>query len=228
MSTDESRTPTPEDLALCAHDIRGALTVIAGYTTLLRRGTLAPKERDAALAGIDHAIERIDRLVSDALVGSSERPARAGALIDVDELVQRAAADARAAHSREVRVLCSGRALVAGDETALERALENLLSNAARYASDGPIDLLVSVAGPTVTIEVADRGPGIRPEDREAAFEPFVRLERSEGVPGTGLGLTVVRSVVERMGGCATILDRDGGGTVVRLELPAAQNPSSP
>lgn len=228
MNAERRDTPSAEDLALCAHDIRGALTVIAGYTTLLRRDTITARERTAALDGIEHAIERIDRLISEALLGSIERPVGEHELIDVGELAEQAAADARAAYRREIRVTHAGRALVAGDATALARALENLLSNAARYAPEGPIDVTVSVAGPTVAIEVADRGPGISPEDREAAFQPFVRLGQDETVPGTGLGLTVVRSVAERLGGRAAILDRDGGGTVVRVELPVAQGAQEP
>ncbi len=216
--TPTSRQPTREELAVCAHDLRGALTIIAGYTDMLRRNELDPDEREAALSGIDAAIKRADTLLADTLAG---RPhTRNLHTVDLFPIAEQAVADARASSGRTVELTCSADARVIGDESVLARVLENLLTNAAKYAPDGPIEVTVSSADGLGVVEVADRGPGIPAEDRDRVLEPFVRLERDEDAPGTGLGLTVVRSAVQSVGGAVEITGREGGGTVVRLELP--------
>ena len=120
-----------------------------------------------------------------------------------------------------------GAALVLGDEEALARALGNLIDNAAKYSlSRSPIEVRVAEedtdSRPLVVVEVADRGPGIPEEERDRVLEPFVRLERDADRPGTGLGLGIVRNVTAAHDGVMSIAERDGGGTVVRLEFPRA------
>lgn len=210
-----------DQLAICAHDVRGALTVVTGYVSLLRRGGLTEEQRRCALDGIEKAIFRIDALLSDTLSGAHDVE-RGPERIDVSALAAQAAADASAAWNREVATAVPDTpALVRADPVALERVLENLLGNAAKYAPEGPIEVRVATDGITVTVEVADRGPGIPADQRARVLEPFERLERDEERPGTGLGLTVVRDVVERAGGSVTLLERAGGGAVVRLAFPA-------
>ncbi|MDZ4168425.1 MAG: HAMP domain-containing sensor histidine kinase [Coriobacteriia bacterium] len=211
--------PAPADLALCAHDLRGILTVIAGYSALLRRADLSATERDAAHSGIDAAIARADELVGDTIAG------RVGAhrkhdTADTGAIADQSVADARVATGRDVQVQLRTTSAVNVDPVTLARVMENLLSNAAKYAAEGPIDVSVSVEGRVAVIEVADCGPGIPDAEKSTVFEPFVRLERDDGSPGTGLGLVVVKNVIESSGGSAIVLDRPGGGTVVRLELP--------
>ena len=218
------------EIALFAHELRGALTVISGYTALLRH-PLAEAEREAALAGIERAIARADALCADALEGRAPTPstARVREPVSIAELAEQAAADQHSATGREVRVRVDTPAglLVKGDGQALARVLGNLVSNAAKYSPpDTPLDVCVDLEqrpflGETAIIEVADRGPGIPSEMRERIFEPFERLGRDEDKPGTGLGLAVVKNVVAAHDGRGGILDRDGGGTIVRVELPA-------
>jgi len=219
--TTDRHQPSREELAVCAHDLRGALTIIAGYVDMLRRHELDAAQREKALAGIDAAVMRADRLLGETLSGTRPEATRTGERFDLVALTMRAAADARAAYGREVAPRADAeRVQVAGDEDAMARALQNLLGNAAKYAPEGPLEVRVAVEGDRAVVEVADRGPGIPVEQREDVFEPFARLERDVALEGTGLGLTVVRSVAERMGGRAMILGREGGGAVVRLELP--------
>ena len=218
------------EIALFAHELRGALTVISGYTALLRH-PLAEAEREAALAGIERAIARADALCADALEGRAPTPstARVREPVSIAELAEQAAADQHSATGREVRVRIDAPAglLVKGDGQALARVLGNLVSNAAKYSPpDTPLDVCVDLEqrpflGETAIIEVADRGPGIPSEMRERIFEPFERLGRDDDKPGTGLGLAVVKNVVAAHDGRVDILDRDGGGMIVRVELPA-------
>jgi signal transduction histidine kinase len=214
--------PTAEDLALCAHDLRGTLTVIAGYSTLLGREDLTAPERTEAVKGIDAAIRRADALVTSTLSGDGSLKSAFDGVVDLAAVAERAAADARAAYGREVRVEAARDALVDGDEQALTRMLENLLGNAAKYAPSGIIEVRVLSDAELALVEVLDRGPGIPEADRESVLEPFTRLERDAESPGSGLGLTAVRSVAERHAGSVTVRGREGGGTIVSVSLPVA------
>lgn len=221
--TDDRTRPSAQDLAICAHDLRGALTVIAGYTALLGRDDLTATERAEAVDGIDAAIRRADALVTKTLEGAGADEER-GEAVDLAQVALRAAADARAAHGREIRVEAASGVRVRGDEQALTRMLENLLGNAAKYALAGPIDVVVLGDGEHAVLQVLDRGPGIPEDSRESVLEPFTRLERDAEKPGSGLGLTAVTSVAERHGGRVTISARDGGGAAISVTFPAARD----
>ncbi|MFN8630023.1 MAG: HAMP domain-containing sensor histidine kinase [Chloroflexota bacterium] len=124
-----------------------------------------------------------------------------------------------------VMVAVSGdkRLVVEANEAQLTMVLRNLLSNAAKYGGPGQIDLTVRLCGPMATVTVADRGPGIAPEDLEHVFEPFYRAEASSHlVSGLGVGLAVCRRVVEAMGGRCTAGTREGGGAAFSFEVPVA------
>jgi signal transduction histidine kinase len=216
-----------EDLASYAHELRGALTVIAGYTELLRR-PLPAADREAALDGIERAIRRADALCTDALAGRSPASAsRAFAPLSLSTLAEQVAADQRSATGRSIEVHAERTAPVLGDAAALSRVLGNVIDNAAKYSpSRAPIEVRVaeeeSSAGVVVFVEVADRGPGISEDELERVIEPFARLERDADIPGSGLGMGIAHNVVAAHNGRLRVSARDGGGTVVRLELPGA------
>jgi signal transduction histidine kinase len=221
--TYQAPQPSKRQLAMCAHDVRGALTVIAGYVSLLRRADLDDTERAQALDGIEKAIFRADALLGDALSGRVPT-AQGVERVDITQIAQQAVADARAAWSRDVRFEATAHPQVDADPIALARSLENLLSNAAKYAPDGPIDVIVRADESSAIVEVADRGPGIPAEESEHVLAPFARLDRDAETPGSGLGLTVVQSMAARVGGLVEVLQRDGGGAVIRIELPLARD----
>jgi len=217
---------THEDLAAYVHELRGALTIIAGYSELLRR-PLDATSSGAALDGIERAMRRADSLCADALAGRTPSSAygEAFAPLSLSALAEQVAADQRTATGRTVEVTTQGAAQVLGDPDALARVLGNLIDNAAKYSlSNAPIGVRVAEEegelGPIATAEVADRGPGIPEEDRQRMLRPFARLERDADSPGTGLGLGIAHNVITAHGGCLSIAARDGGGTIVRLELP--------
>jgi signal transduction histidine kinase len=116
---------------------------------------------------------------------------------------------------------------VRGDAGALRRALDNLVANAVKFAASGRWLAVRVTPGPdgrAVRLRVEDRGPGIPDGERERVFEPFYRGPAAErnATPGSGLGLSLVRHVVRAHGGRVHVEGREGGGTVVELELPAA------
>jgi two-component system sensor histidine kinase KdpD len=111
---------------------------------------------------------------------------------------------------------------VLADPGLLERAIANLVENAIRYSPPGePVRVAASTLHDTVEIRVIDRGPGIRPADREAVFAPFQRRDDYTGNgQGAGLGLAIARGFVEAMHGSITLDDTPGGGLIAAIELP--------
>ena len=116
---------------------------------------------------------------------------------------------------------------VRGDAAALRRALDNVVANAVKFAASGR-SLAVRAAtradGGAVVLRVEDGGPGIPRDERERVFEPFYRGGAAErnATPGSGLGLSLVRHVVNAHGGRVRVEGREAGGTAVVLELPVA------
>ena len=156
------------------------------------------------------------------------RRSRALESVSITELAEQVAADQRLATGREVRVRIETAPglIVKGDAQALARVVGNLVSNAESLPVGAPLDVCVTrevrpFLGDAAIVEVSDRGAGIPAEMRERVFEPFERLGRDASTPGTGLGLAVVKTVVVAHDGRVEVLDRGGGGTVVRVELPA-------
>ena len=122
---------------------------------------------------------------------------------------------------------------VRGDAAALRRALANLVANAVKFAAAGQwlaVRATARLAEGTVVLRVEDRGPGVPREEREQVFEPFYRGKAAErnAAPGSGLGLSLVRHVVRAHGGRVHLESREGGGTVVVLELPTADREHGP
>ena len=113
--------------------------------------------------------------------------------------------------------------MISGHPDRLVRAVENLLDNAVSFSpEDGRVDLSVCRRDSRCVIEVADRGPGIAPEGRDRVFDRFYSdRPDSDGSPHTGLGLAIVKSIIESYGGTIGVGERDGGGTVIRVVLPA-------
>jgi signal transduction histidine kinase len=111
--------------------------------------------------------------------------------------------------------------LVAGDETQLELALSNLVSNALDAMPDGG-NLMVTATTESghAIVEIADTGVGIAPEVLDRIFEPWVTTKAAG--QGTGLGLSIARDVVQRMGGAISANPRPAGGTVLRITLPSS------
>jgi two-component system sensor histidine kinase MprB len=106
---------------------------------------------------------------------------------------------------------------VRAQESAVERAISNLLDNATKFdASGAAIDVRVNNG----EVAVMDRGPGIPAADLAVVFERFHRAAAAQAMPGSGLGLSIVHDVIARNGGTVFATNRDGGGAVVGFKLP--------
>ena len=131
-----------------------------------------------------------------------------------------------AVKEESVRIECDPELKVRGREADIEIVFRNLLDNAVKYSLPEPrVEVTAAVERSTVTVRVADNGPGIPLSQRHAVFRRFVRLgsELERSTPGTGLGLFLVRSLVKQLRGKVTAKGRlTGQGSVFEVELPAA------
>ncbi len=216
-----------------SHELRTPLSAITSATSGLREaGPLTPVQ--TVLAGeIEEASDRLNRLVRNLLdVARLE----AGHLqphldwCDPADLCQVALKSVRAQLARRsVTVnVPSGLPLVKADFVLLDQALSNLLANAAAHTPPGtPVELSVRVVGRELFFEVADRGPGLAPDDLTRVFEKFYRAGSAKA-GGTGLGLSIVKGFVEANGGQVEAANRPGGGAIFTIRLPVTDAPSLP
>lgn len=115
---------------------------------------------------------------------------------------------------------------VVGDSDLLYLAVFNLLANAAKFTSDGDsVEVRAGEADGRVWLEVADTGVGIPEADLPQVWDELARATNARGIPGTGLGLPLVKVVVERHGGRVGLRSREGAGTSVRIDLPVGPAP---
>ena len=212
------------------HDLKEPLTAILVAASTLQRlsDQLTEDERQHMLATLVGRTKGINALVTDLL--DLERldsgivePRRFP--IDLGVLV-RGLACRMDAVARRMVVVDERQCRAELDAPKVERIVENLLSNAVRHTPDGGrIWVRFWRDGNTVTLAVEDEGPGVPPELRTRIFEPFVRGSNVEGVPGSGIGLSLVARFAELHGGRAWVEDRAGGGASFRVELA---DPSGP
>ena len=216
-----------------SHELRTPLALIRMYGESLAHDRVPDAKKPRYYETIVAETERLSRLVGNVL--HFNRFERGTARVDLRPLDLGALAAEIGERYRPVveREGCAlrldlpdGALPVLGDHDALAEALVNLLDNAVKYGDGGPVEVAARRDRDRAVVDVADRGPGVPPADRERVFEPFVRVQpdSADGLvhtaKGTGLGLALVRRIAEAHGGTAAVAPRDGGGSVFRLSLP--------
>ena len=210
------------------HELKNPLTAIrAGLANLGDGGELSSQRE--ALVSVEAQVLRLSRLTSDLrkLAELEARPLET-APVDVAELLQEAltlAQERPEAEGRRLSLLLPQAPWpvpsVAGDWDLLLLAVYNLLDNALKFSQPGDtVEIRALEDGEWVAIEVADTGPGILAEELPRVWEELYRGEGARSVPGSGLGLALVRAVVERHGGQVALRSRVEQGTVVTIRLP--------
>jgi len=216
-----------------SHELRTPLTSIRMFGELLRSGRVRSTEKqNEYLEIIGRETERLGRMVDDILDFARHESSRKSyrlALHDLAEVATGVLEDMRSALEGEgfkVEVDVRGPLPpVRIDEDEIAAAVRNLLSNARKYSPERKeVRLAVRAASGRVLCEVSDRGAGIEPRDLPRVFEKFYRggdsLTRS--VPGSGLGLALVKRIVEDQGGLVEAESVKGEGSTFRISLPAA------
>ncbi len=222
-----------------AHELRTPITLINGYAQSLQRQGVVSGEPRRQLALIQSEAERMARMVTDLLdlarddAGRLELQRQA---LDPEQLLLEAYERLAGHAGGRLRLLPPGDgeelelAEVCGDPHRLQQCLTNLVENALKYAPPGsPIELLATGSTCAVHLHVRDRGPGVPEPERQRIFERFVRGSAAAGCSGSGLGLSVVRLLMERMGGAVEVAEAPEGGADFQLVLPvrSAQRPPS-
>jgi len=211
------------------HELKNPLTAVRAALVNLRDASSGTTEQSDALASIENQVLRISRLVAD-LRKLAELETRALDCVSVDmtSLLEEAVTvvkDRPGPGERRV-TLSVPRAPwplphVAGDWDLLFLAVYNLLDNALKFTrEEDTVEVRAFEDGANVVIEVADTGPGIPEEDRAHIWEELYRGKGARGIAGSGLGLPLVRAIVERHGGRVTLRSRQGQGTVFIMRLP--------
>lgn len=214
-------------VADASHELRTPLASIRGYAELSRRqGEAVPPQVSHALTRIESEATRMTGLVEDLLLLARLDAGRQleHEEVDLTALVVESVADAHAMgpkHRWELD-LPDHPVTVTGDAARLTQVLTNLLGNARNHTPPGTRVVTSLVESPgEVVLSVVDDGPGIPGEQREELFERFTRGDssRQRATGSTGLGLSIVRAVVEAHGGSVT-LDEDGTGAAFRVRMP--------
>ncbi len=217
-----------EIASMVAHEVRGPVSTVRGIasTSLTHFDRLTDDERREFLQMIEQEssrlMETVDQMSLALKVDAGTLPYQMGDA-DLGD-VARAGIAAAEVGDRDVTIHVEGPVPVAADPRRLQEVVRQLVSNAIRYSPAGSsIEVSARREGADGVIEVSDEGPGIPQDMRERVFEKFPnwRPDGYQDQPGTGLGLFICRGIVTEHGGEIRVVDGPGGGTMLRVRIPA-------
>lgn len=223
-------------VSIASHELKTPLTAIHGYSELLTHAKASGPERAEYARFIQSQSLRLAAMLDDLLnvsnIQAGKIPIRAER-VDLQQSVQEALRLVSPGPTHPVAVdIAEPARYVSGDSARLLQVLTNLLSNAVKYSPGGGIiTVLGRVEGGLVSLSVADRGLGIARAHQEQLFGTFsrIRTAETERIPGSGLGLYIVKTLVERMGGRVTLESEPGRGSTFTVTLhPATQSSQAP
>ena len=225
-------TPVKDLLATVAHEVRTPITSLRTTIDLLMDDfdSLSHAEATEMLRRLQRGTLWLEGLLEN-FIGSMSLDAEGldiarrpfvlgdcieGVLMLTQPLLERRAQAVKVTgNPREITIL--------GDERRIGQVLLNVLVNASKYSIAGDVfELAVARTGDMIEIRVSDHGPGVPPEEREAIFGRYVRGSTAATATGLGLGLDIVRALVELHNGSVRVEDTPGGGATFVIRLPAS------
>jgi two-component system sensor histidine kinase KdpD len=244
VSTARPTLPVPQHeltvMATIAHELRGPLTALATSSELLAEDFLHldPEQVKTMLGAMHRRTLWLQGLVENLLCAATIREGRLqlyrqslspfDLLADVEAVV----GPLLAQRGQRLRVrFAHDVPEVLGDSRRLSQVLVNLILNASKFGNaNSPIDLTIVSKGDAVCLSVGDRGPGVSAEHTHRLFEPYYRDPASSGSgkDGVGLGLSIVKSIVEAHGGLVGVESRRGGGARFWFTVPSVGRAASP
>jgi two-component system sensor histidine kinase MprB len=224
---DESVRAQRQLVADASHELRTPVTSLrTNIEVLLAGGELDEEDRRRLLADVVEQSEELSALVGDLIeLARGDEPYGDADDVRLDRVVEECLVRARR-NAPSVRFEAQlDPVIVDGVPERLERAVNNLLDNAARHSPpDGTVEVTVDRSG----VRVRDHGTGVEPEDLPYVFDRFFRGASSRGSQGSGLGLAIVRQVAEQHGGHALADNAPDGGAVFTIELPSTEPAATP
>jgi len=219
-------------LATTSHELRTPLTVVKGYADTLanRWSDLDEDSRLTAVRAIRDRTSQLAGLV-DRLLLASRSPSRTAELerVPFDLRSALAAAVSMAPEPRPILDVPDELPPALGDRDSISTIVGELLANAGKYSPIGSeVRITAGADASSVYFQVADRGIGVAPEHVDAVFDRFWQVDRGDQrrYGGVGLGLYIIRRLLDRQGGWVTLRPRPGGGTVVEVRLPRLPEPA--
>jgi two-component system sensor histidine kinase MprB len=205
-------------VADASHELRTPLTSLRTNLELLARGQPTdPAERQQVLVELVAQMERLSTLVGDLIdLARDEEATLPIEVVRLDEVVAEAITDVRGRYPRVRFEAAIEETTVRGIRPRIARAVTNLLDNAGKWSPAGGVVEVTVRAG---EVSVRDHGPGVSPEDAPRVFDRFWRAPNARSLPGSGLGLSIVKDVAESHGGSVTVEHANGGGARFRLRL---------
>jgi two-component system sensor histidine kinase MprB len=208
-------------VADASHELRTPLTSLRTNIEVLSSDALPAADRERLLADVVAQLDELTLLVTDLVdLARGDEPVLVAEDVRLDLLVADAVERARRHAPGKVFSTDLEPTLVEGVAARLDRAVSNLLDNAAKWSPPGGRIEVVVRDG---EVSVRDHGPGIAEADLPYVFDRFYRAPAARGLPGSGLGLAIVRQVAQSHGGAVTAEGAAGGGARMRLRLPAVQ-----
>lgn len=205
-------------VADASHELRTPLTSLrTNIEVLARADDMPPEERERLLADLVEQLAEMSELVAELVALDQVEDAGEPEDVRLDLAAGEAIERVRRNRGGVTFVPDLEETVVSGVPGSIERAIGNLLDNAAKWSPPGGE---VEVCVRDGEVAVRDHGPGIDEDDLPYVFDRFYRASSARGQPGSGLGLAIVRQVAEAHGGQVTAERPDGGGTLVRLRLP--------
>ncbi len=223
-------------IRMATHDLRNPLNVILGYATMIERLNTSDRDlplRDQAVENIRESVEKMRSLVSDLLDFAQFETGTYLTLVPVplshllDKCLNSLHVVAIQKNIELVYTAPPEEVMINMDESYMARVIDNLGSNAIKYTpSGGRVEVRIELKDQQAYIQVTDTGLGIPEEDLPHIFDPFYRVRQAghAQVEGSGLGLSIVKTVVEQHHGQVTVESAPGKGSTFRVTLPVVQS----
>jgi signal transduction histidine kinase/DNA-binding response OmpR family regulator len=222
-----------EFISIASHELRTPLTALTLQARMLCKPVAERATLDADVArraqSIARQVERMSRLVSNLLdvtrlrVNRLELEREPCDLTEVAEEVTGRFAEELTAVGRRIAVVAPGPLVGFWDRARLEQVVANLVSNAIRYGARGPVEVSLREAAEEIALAVRDEGRGIGVDERARIFDRYERGRNAQGGGGLGLGLYVVRRIVEAHGGRIAVESEPGRGSTFTVTLPRGE-----
>ncbi|MEJ5997248.1 HAMP domain-containing sensor histidine kinase [Corynebacterium sp. H130] len=235
-SLDASRRRQTELVADAGHELKTPLTSLRTNIELLMMVSKSPTPNfsDGDLQDLEKdviaQIDELSTLIGDLVDLAREDSKRSELeLVDLEDTMANSLERVRRRRPDVEFTFERAQWYLMGDSFALGRATVNLMDNAAKWSPpNGVVRLkMVPIDDKSIHVLVADSGPGIPEEEREKVFERFYRAVQARSMPGSGLGLSIVKQVIDRHNGTIEVRDSEDGGTLMQITLPGGRTPEA-